>query len=183
MYANKCFLRWHTFLLYVPRISLVYPDILQDGCTHNQKRQQRMSIVVKIIKSFLLDAHLYSIWPSCNNFGVWDSLKWIELIFFPSLRRLVKNVDFYEDSTIHNSRNKGKIKIVTSNSLHHDSILMAGSNFKLKSSLPRFRTSHLVTCTSMEHGNSLHAHTVYQMLVTHRAKFELIFLPKSYSNV
>ncbi len=82
MYANKCFLRWHTFLLYVPRISLVYPDILQDGCNHNQKRQQRMSIVVKIIKCFLLDAHLYSIWPSCNNFGVSDSLKWIELIYF-----------------------------------------------------------------------------------------------------
>lgn len=153
MYANKCFLRWHTFLLYVPRISLVYPDILQDGCNHNQKRQQRMSIVVKIIKCFLLDAHLYSIWRSCNNFGVSDSLKWIELFFlfitiifnitilsmchstrnlrqlpfnnayffflewnlsflffyfvlvikelseawksFPSLRRLVKNVDFY----------------------------------------------------------------------------------------
>ncbi len=102
---------------------------------------------------------------------------------FPSLRRLVKNVDLYEDSTIHNSRNKGKIKFVTSNSLHHDSILTAGSNFKLKSSLPRSRTSHLVTCTSMEHWNSSHAHTVYQMLVTHWAKFEPIFLPKSYSNV
>jgi len=86
-------------------------------------------------------------------------------------------VDFYEDSTIHNSRNKGKIKIVTSNSLHHDSILTAGSNFKLKSSLPRSRTSHLVTCTYMEHGNSSHAHTVYQMLVTHWVKFEPIFLP------
>jgi len=79
---------------------------------------------------------------------------------FPSLRRLVLNVDFYEDSTIHNSRNKGKIKFVTSNSLHHDSILTAGSNFKLKSSLPRSITSHLVTCTSMQHGNSPHAHSI-----------------------
>jgi len=69
-------------------------------------------------------------------------------------------VDFCEDSTIHNSRNKGKIKIVASNSLHHDSILTAGSNFKLKSSLPRSRTSHLVTCTSMQHGNSSHAHSI-----------------------
>jgi hypothetical protein len=49
---------------------------------------------------------------------------------------------------------------------------MAGSNFKLKTSLTGSRTFHLDACTPMEHAHPPYAHIVLQMSLTHWVKFK-----------
>jgi len=47
------------------------------------------------------------------------------------------------------------------------STFMAGLNFKLKTSLPGSRTSHLDACTSIEHAYPSYVHIVLEMSLTH----------------